>query len=683
MEAIIAKISSVKSVISLKGTKFKESVRGHLMTLQSNLDKYKDIKQQTQSVRSDMTVTQQYAHIARETEKAKKDRMKTIPQGRGRKLKCDEFPELSKYIEFAFGEGDRLFRGGGGLQADRRLLDTKLFKAADNATVMRHVRELLATVKPELKISTSCLYTYTMNYRQGTAQAKRHHHGRDVNANVSLHAAPNTSEHVYPINAHWSSSHVNYLVDSASDNPNSFLLDSKDAKCIVCGDISPVLKPGRSWRTFETPDHTFDQSRKNAVTPMTHLFMETKTGPRLENADLLIPETEFVLNVTRTGKAVTLINLSLTEPETVFRVFNEIFYLMSIPSLDVFFRNPGTGKLKEFFGFIVDNGPSEAPSSLLVQMLLVRLIKFLDLNKVTQRSFAEYLSKRNFVERVHTIENKVLSDHGPFSSTPMYKGASPGSKEHKENMEHMAKEVVNCIGTGIFNKERIQCFRGIGSKENFIFCDEEELKAFMLLSDERKKEDRTPYQPNSNKILSYLENTWSIRKDFKSTYGEDYCTLNSTETACLDKYSTTIFRETERACEGVKSVERFDRQPLPDYHRWKSHGDLHYLTFEARKAFPVGPWGESPGLFLPEKVLDTCFKVFPSPSSDIMESIAFLAWVSIKEAKEYFTNAQRKLDDQKDEDLQRESWKRHSLYKESKGNLVSKCLQGGLYKFFW
>ena len=210
-----------------------------------------------------------------------------------------------------------------------------------------------------------------MNYRQGTVQAKLHHHSRDINANVSLHAAPNTSKHIYPINAHWSFSHVNYLVDSASDNPNSFLLDAKDAKCIVCGDLSPVLKPGCSWRTSETRDHTFDQSRKNAVTPMTHLFMETKTDPRLENADLLIPKTKVVLNVTRSGKVVTLINLSLIKPETVFRGFYEIYYLMSIPSLDVFFRNPGTGKLKEFFGFIVDNGPSEAPSSLLVQMLLV------------------------------------------------------------------------------------------------------------------------------------------------------------------------------------------------------------------------------------------------------------------------------------------------------------------------
>ena len=156
---------------------------------------------------------------------------------------------------------------------------------------------------------------------------------------------------------------------------------------------------------------------------MTHLFMET----RLENADLIIPGTDIVLNVTRTGEAVTLVNLSQTEPETVFRLFNKIFYLMSIPSLDVFFRNLETGKLKEIFTFIANDGPSEAPGSLLVQMLLVRLLKFLDLDKVTQRSFAEYLSKRNFIEQVHPIENKVLSDHGPFCSTSVHKGAPPGS----------------------------------------------------------------------------------------------------------------------------------------------------------------------------------------------------------------------------------------------------------------
>ena len=80
-------------------------------------------------------------------------------------------------------------------------------------------------------------------------------------------------------------------------------------------------------------------------------------------------------------------------------MFNELFLLLCIPSLEKFFRNVETRKLKEMMGFILDNGPSEAPSNLLVQMLLVRLLNFLDLDKANQRSFAEYLSKRNFVER--------------------------------------------------------------------------------------------------------------------------------------------------------------------------------------------------------------------------------------------------------------------------------------------
>jgi len=298
---------------------------------------------------------------------------------------------------------------------------------------------------------------------------------------------------------------VNYLVDSAAENPNGFFLDSKDAKCVVCGDIAPVLKPGRTWRTFETPDHSFDRSRINAVTPMTHLFMDIKNKPQENDATLLIPNTDVVISVTRTGKAVTLINLSFSEPETVFRVFNELFLLMCIPSLDQFFRNPETGKLKEMMGFIVDNGPSEAPSNLLVQMLLIRLLKFLDLDKASQRSFAEYLSKRNFVERVHTVENKVLFDHGPFSSKMIHAVAVPGTKEHNENMERMAQDVVDCIGKGIFNKEPIKCFRGVGSEENYIFRDENELKSFSVLSEERKLKDQTLYCPVQCEKLTYLE----------------------------------------------------------------------------------------------------------------------------------------------------------------------------------
>ena len=61
----------------------------------------------------------------------------------------------------------------------------------------------------------------------------------------------------------------------------------------------------------------------NAVTPMTHLFMDIKNEPEINNMSLRIPQTDVVVNVTRTGKAVTLVNLSSVEPDC-FSCFQRI-----------------------------------------------------------------------------------------------------------------------------------------------------------------------------------------------------------------------------------------------------------------------------------------------------------------------------------------------------------------------
>ena len=118
---------------------------------------------------------------------------------------------------------------------------------------------------------------------------------------------------------------------------------------------------------------------------------------------------------------MTLLNLSFYEPETTLKCLNELCYLLTLPALDSFFRDRESGCLKKEMMFVLDNGPAEQPSSHLVQMCLVRPLNFFKLNKVTQVSFAEYHSKRNFVERVHAEENRVLSKHGPFCSTPCHK----------------------------------------------------------------------------------------------------------------------------------------------------------------------------------------------------------------------------------------------------------------------
>lgn len=84
--------------------------------------------------------------------------------------------------------------------------------------------------------------------------------------------------------------------------------------------------------------------------------------------------------------------------------------------------------MKENLIFIVDNGPSEAPSNPLVQMCLIRLWKLFNSDKICQISFAEYHSKRNPVERVHSEENLQLSRHGPFKIFEDGKKLQPGTE---------------------------------------------------------------------------------------------------------------------------------------------------------------------------------------------------------------------------------------------------------------
>ena len=76
---------------------------------------------------------------------------------------------------------------------------------------------------------------------------------------------------------------------------------------------------------------------------------------------------------------------------------------MSNPALHKYFRNPETGKLNEDSIFVVDNGPSEAPSHPMVKMWLAYLLLILQSKSISQKSFAEYHSKRNPIERVHVV----------------------------------------------------------------------------------------------------------------------------------------------------------------------------------------------------------------------------------------------------------------------------------------
>ena len=124
------------------------------------------------------------------------------------------------------------------------------------------------------------------------------------------------------VNLHWTTKNVNLLLESTNECKSDCVVDSKDAKTIICGDIQPVQNPGKSWKPISYPDHTFDQSRTNVVYPMTHLFLDD-----IRKCSSLSEDPCNIVEITRTGCPVSLINIAITEPEITFRAMNELLYL--------------------------------------------------------------------------------------------------------------------------------------------------------------------------------------------------------------------------------------------------------------------------------------------------------------------------------------------------------------------
>ena len=106
----------------------------------------------------------------------------------------------------------------------------------------RRKRNYFSTSTKKFNISlSSCFNNYTQNFKKDTYQAKRHHTGRGINAYVSLHKPPRIGVEHFIVNIRWATDNVNLsMID--------IMIDFKDAKAKVQADISPVQKPGSTWR---------------------------------------------------------------------------------------------------------------------------------------------------------------------------------------------------------------------------------------------------------------------------------------------------------------------------------------------------------------------------------------------------------------------------------------------------
>ena len=107
-----------------------------------NIQLFKEMKTKMEE-RTDLVGESGRKKKYRLLQKMKLDKLRHVFEGRGRILKCEEFPDLSAILEYAFGESDRIDRRGGGLESHPRLTDTVLYHSADTNTIMQDARETI------------------------------------------------------------------------------------------------------------------------------------------------------------------------------------------------------------------------------------------------------------------------------------------------------------------------------------------------------------------------------------------------------------------------------------------------------------------------------------------------------------------------------------------------------------
>ena len=142
--------------------------------------------------------------------------------------------EIVNWLISCFQAGDKDI--GGGLESHQRLTCDTLFRSADNSLVMPKAREiLLKAAPPGFTISLSSCYNYTNSYKSTSRQAKQHHHGLGINANICLKRPSRTLVSKVVANLHWSTKNVNFVLEQAEREPEKHLIDSRDAKTSIPG----------------------------------------------------------------------------------------------------------------------------------------------------------------------------------------------------------------------------------------------------------------------------------------------------------------------------------------------------------------------------------------------------------------------------------------------------------------
>ena len=226
---------------------------------------------------------------------------------------------------------------------------------------------------------------------------------------ISLRKPTRDGEVKPSINQHFAMADLQYSLRSVHTGS----IVARDDKALVHTDVEIVQRPSKSWVKVQYSDHDWekDSSRTLSVTTYQFVSVDKTVGEEKVNSIL----GNVAVSKTRVhGNGASLVKIHYSEASTVFRHMNELLFIMSLDKYKSHFL-----KNDNFVSEIlvtVDGGGDERPRNKLTQFCTSVLRFILNLDKMKTLSLAEGASKFHSVERLHTAENRALSQDGPISS---------------------------------------------------------------------------------------------------------------------------------------------------------------------------------------------------------------------------------------------------------------------------
>ena len=295
---------------------------------------------------------------------------------------------------------------------------------------------------------------------------------------------------------------------------------------------------------------------------------------------------------------------------------NELLYIMSLPEYAHKFKDRSGNFVSQIL-LTVDGGGDERPRNKSTKFCTTLLRYILNLDRLKVISYAEHDSKMHSVERVHSAENRGLSQSGAISSHSVHckeddEFGHQDMRKFRENMKYAAETAVKCIAGTIFAEEEIKSHVA-PEDDSWVFSKDLEGKMHSFLSgDSTEKRIQNNFLCKAEgPIWRRLCETYNLSDRIRSAV-QVFNAAFDPASSFHQHYAFTSYRE-DNTWRG-EPLKSYEIQPIIDLAQLP---ELHYMPYEKLKELrdcygtEEPQWLKTPDMFLPSQKIKHVLKNHP------------------------------------------------------------------------